>query len=179
MNQPLLQMDLRLVGLAVLLLGVAFAVIWRVGRRLRGELGPQPGPAGTGGLARPSVAPEVARVLQQRGLATPAQLANMSETERQLLFSSVSSVISRDEESDIEGRLAGARAVIRADDFPALYCPTCGYRVERFTSSPPITGQCETCSAKIVVRRDGARILLTVVPGDETDGRRTDLRLEP
>lgn len=179
MNQPLLQMDLRLVGLAVLLLGVAFAVIWRAGRRLRGELDPLPGPAGTGSPARPPVPPEVARVLQQRGLATPAQLANMSEEERQLLFSSVSNVIGAAEESDIGPRLSGARAVIHSDDFPALYCPTCGYRVERFTSTPPIIGQCETCRARIVVRRDGARILLTVVPRDEADGRRTDLRLEP
>jgi hypothetical protein len=178
-NQPLLQMDLRLVGLAVLLLGVAFAVIWRVGRRLRGELGPLPGPAGTGSLARPPVPPEVARVLQQRGLATPAQLVNMSEAERQLLFSSVSSVIGKDEEPDVAPRLSGARAVVHSDDFPALYCPTCGYRIERFTSTPPITGQCETCGARIVVRRDGARILLTVVPRDEADGRRADLRLEP
>lgn len=179
MNQPLLQMDLRLVGLAVLLLGAAFAVIWRAGRRLRGELGPRPGPAGTGGLERPSVPPEAARVLQQRGLATPAQLANMTETERRLLFSSVSSVISREEETDIGPRLSGARAVVGFDDLPALYCPTCGYRVERFTSTPPITGQCETCRARIVVRRDGARILLTVLPNDETDARRPDIRLEP
>lgn len=179
MNQPLLQMDLRLVGLAVLLLGVAFAVIWRVGRRLRGELGPLPGAEGPGALARPSVPPEVARVLQQRGLATPAQLANMTETERQLLFSSVSSVIGKNEEPGIGPRPSGARAVIHSDDFPALYCPTCGYRVERFTSTPPITGQCETCHARIVVRRDGARILLTVLPLDDTDARRPDIRLEP
>lgn len=180
MNQPLLQMDLRLVGLAVLLLGVAFAVIWRVGRRLRGELGPRPGTDALPGVQdEPPVPPQVARVLQQRGLATPAQLANMSEAERQLLFSSVSSVISKDEEPDVGPRLSGARAVIHSDDFPALYCPTCGYRIERFTSTPPITGQCETCGARVVVRRDGARILLTVVPRDETDGRRTDLRLEP
>jgi len=178
-NQPLLQMDLRLVGLAVLLLGVAFAVIWRVGRRLRGELGPLSGPAGTGSPARSQVPPEVARVLQQRGLATPAQLVNMSEAERQLLFSSVSSVIGAVEESESGPRLSGVRAVIHSRDLEALYCPACGYRIERFTSTPPITGQCETCRARIVVRRDGARLLLTVVPGDEVDGRRTDLRLEP
>jgi hypothetical protein len=173
-------MDLRLVGLAVLVLGAAFAVIWRAGRRLRGELGPLPGTEGTrGALERPSVPPEVARVLQQRGLATPAQLANMSETERQLLFSSVSGVITKEGEPDIGQRLSGARAVIRPDEFPALYCPTCGYRIERFTGTPPITGQCETCRAKVVVRRDGARILLTVLPKDETDARRPDIRLEP
>jgi DNA-directed RNA polymerase subunit RPC12/RpoP len=91
----------------------------------------------------------------------------------------VSGVIGEVAESDISPRLSGARAVIHSDDFPALYCPTCGYRIERFTSTPPITGQCETCRARIVVRRDGARILLTVVPRDEADGRRTDLRLEP
>lgn len=180
MNQPLLQMDLRLVGLAVLVLGAAFAVIWRVGRRLRGELGAPPGTEVPRGVPDvPPVPPQVARVLQQRGLVTPSQLANMSESERQLLFSTVTGVINKDEEPDAGPRPSGARPVVRAEDFPALYCPTCGYRIERFTSTPPITGQCETCGAKVVMRRDGARILLTVLPKDETEGRRPDLRLEP
>lgn len=180
MNQPLLQMDLRLVGLAVFVLGVAVAVIWRAGRRLRGELGPASGTGGDRGpLANPSVPPQVARALQQRGLATPAQLAHMSELERQLLFSSMTEAINKEAEPDAGARRSGARAVISPDDLPALYCPTCSYRIERFSSTPPLTGQCETCGAKVVVRRDGARILLTVLPRDETAGRRRDIRPEP
>jgi hypothetical protein len=31
----------------------------------------------------------------------------------------------------------------------------------------------------VVVRRDGARILLTVIPNDEAEARKPDLRLEP
>jgi DNA-directed RNA polymerase subunit RPC12/RpoP len=53
---------------------------------------------------------------------------------------------------------------VNTDELPALFCPLCSYRIERFTSVPPITGQCETCGAKVVVRRDAARLLLTVVP---------------
>ena len=182
MNQPLLQMDLRLLGVAVLVLDFAVAAIWWVGRRLREVLGPPRDIEGTSGpLAQKSSAPpQVARVLQQRGLATPAQLATMTEMERNLLFSSMASVIDKDEEPDAGNRLsAGTRTFIGPDELPKLYCPTCSYRIERFTSSPPITGQCETCGARIVVRRDGARILLTVLPKGETAGRRPDLRLEP
>lgn len=180
MNQPLLQMDLRLLGLAVLLLGVAVAAIWRAGRRLRGELGQPNGADGErSSLQNLSVPPQAARVLQQRGLASPAQLAQMSETERQLLFSSVTDAINSESEPDTGPRPSGARPVIRPEDIPALYCPTCSYRIERFSSMPPITGRCETCGARIVVRRDGARILLTVLPKGETEGRRADLRLEP
>ncbi|MEK7240323.1 MAG: hypothetical protein AAB224_07025 [Gemmatimonadota bacterium] len=180
MNQPLLQMDLRLLGLAVLLLGVAVAAIWRAGRRLRGELGePNGADGGRGDLQHPPVPPQAARVLQQRGLASPAQLAAMSETERQLLFSSVTDAINNESEPDAAPRVSGARPFIRPEDIPTLYCPTCSYRIERFSSTPPITGLCETCGARIVVRRDGARILLTVLPKDETEGRRPDLRLEP
>ena len=180
MNQPLLQMDLRLLGVAILVLGFAVAFIWRAGRSLRAELGP---PAGTDAeglpMPDPSAPPQVARMLQQRGLATPAQLANMTETERQLLFSSMTSAINKEADPDAGARPSGARAVIRPEELPTLYCPTCSYRIERFSSTPPITGRCETCGAKVVVRRDGARILLTVHPKDETDGRRPDLRLEP
>ena len=180
MNQPLLQMDLRLLGLAVLLLGVAVAAIWRAGRRLRGELGQPNGADGErSSLQNLSVPPQAARVLQQRGLASPAQLAAMSETERQLLFSSVTDAINSESEPATGPRPSGARPVIRPEDIPALYCPTCSYRIERFSSMPPITGRCETCGARIVVRRDGARILLTVLPKGETEGRRADLRLEP
>ncbi len=179
MNQPLLQMDLRLLGLAVLVLGVAVAAIWRVGRSLRGELGPSDTEGDRGTLHNPSVPPQVARALQQRGLATPAQLAHMTEMERQLLFSSMTSAINKEEEPDAGPRRSGARAAIRPEELPALYCPTCSYRIEQFSSTPPITGRCETCGAKVVVRRDGARILLTVLPKDETEGRRPDLRLEP
>jgi DNA-directed RNA polymerase subunit RPC12/RpoP len=173
-------MDLRLVGLAVLVLGVAVAAIWQVGRLVRGELGPlSRAEKGRGAPEDPSVPPQVVRTLQQRGLVTPAQLAQMSETERQLLFSSVTSVVSKEVETDAGPRLSGAHAVIHAERLPPLFCPTCGYRLERFTSTPPITGQCETCGAKVVVRRDGARILLTVLPKGEPDARRVDLRLEP
>ena len=180
MNQPLLQMDLRLLGLAVLVLGLAVAAIWRVGRSLRGELGTGTGTDGAREtLENPSVPPQVARMLQQRGLATPAQLAHMTEMERQLLFSSMTSAINKEADPEDGPRASGARAIIRPEELPTLYCPTCSYRIERFSSTPPITGRCETCGAKVVVRRDGARILLTVLPKDETEGRRPDLRLEP
>ncbi len=184
MNQPLLQMDLRLVAVAVLVLGVAVAVIWRAGRRLRSELGPLAAGDGTrGSLARPTIPPKVVRVLQERGLATPVQLANMSEMERQLLFSSVSDVLTKADEPGAPARSPAARspaarALVSSDALPALFCPTCGDRIERFTSEPPITGQCETCRAKVVVRREGARLLLTVQPTDEVTTRRPDTRLE-
>jgi len=179
-NQPLLQMDLRLLGLAILVLGLAVAAIWKVGRSLRSELGPAAGTDGTGmSMLNPSVPPQVSRMLQQRGLATPAQLAHMTEMERQLLFSSMTEAINKEADPEAVSRPSGARAVIRPEDLPTLYCPTCSYRIERFSSTPPITGRCETCGAKVVVRRDGARILITVLPKDETEGRRPDLRLEP
>jgi hypothetical protein len=161
-NQPLLQMDLRLVVGAVLVLAGAVIAIWLIGRRMRAEMGLT---RSSGGAAsEPSVPSQVARELQARGLATPAQLANMTETERQLLFSTAAGAISR--AADPPTRLSGetTRLVVNTDELPALFCPLCSYRIERFTSVPPITGQCETCGAKVVVRRDAARYLLTVVP---------------
>jgi DNA-directed RNA polymerase subunit RPC12/RpoP len=115
----------------------------------------------------------VARELQARGLATPAQLANMTETERQLLFSTAAGVISRAGEPDT--RLPGdaARPVVSLEALPVLYCPMCSYRIEQFTSAPPITGQCETCGTKLVVRRDASRLLLTVFPPNARHDLRT------
>jgi hypothetical protein len=175
-NQPLLQMDLRLLGLAIVVLGAAVSIIWWVGRKIRGDLG-LPVAKGADDPSA-SLPPQVSRMLQQRGLATPAQLANMSALERQLLFSTMASAIEKEAEPETSSR-PSARAYIRPEELPTLYCPTCSYRIERFTSTLPITGQCETCHAKVVVRRDGGRILLTVLPKDETEARRPDLRLEP
>ncbi|MBA4072754.1 MAG: hypothetical protein C0497_13090 [Gemmatimonas sp.] len=84
MNQPLLPMDFRLVGAAIVVLAAAVIAIWLVGRRLRGDLGPLRS-SGSPLASGPSVPPQVAKELQARGLVTAAQLANMTEMERQLL----------------------------------------------------------------------------------------------
>jgi DNA-directed RNA polymerase subunit RPC12/RpoP len=163
-NQPLLQMDLRLVGGAIVVLAGAVIAIWIIGRRLRAEMGLQ-GSSGAGAPSAPPGPPsQVVKELQARGLVTPAQLASMTETERQLLFSTMASAISRTADPDERLPGAGTRSVVSLEELPTIYCPLCSYRVEQFTSVPPITGQCETCGAKVVVRRDGARVLLTVLP---------------
>jgi len=180
-NQPLLQMDLRLVGLAVVVLGAAVGIIWWYGQRLRGEIGITRKPGAKDPLMPPAGVPsQVVKALQQRGLATPAQLASMTEMERHLLFSTMANTINQDAEAaaDEASRAPLERAFIKPDELPTLYCPTCSYRIERFSSTPPITGQCETCGARVIVRRDGARILLTVLPRDEPPAKRADLRLE-
>ncbi len=165
MNQPLLQMDLRLVVAAIVVLAAAVIAIWLVGRRLRADLGPLR--SGGSALATgPSVPPQVAKELQARGLVTSAQLANMTEMERKLLFSTVAGTLAREADGDDAFRTMGARAAIRPEDIPTLYCPLCGYHIERFGATPPITGQCETCGTKVVVRRDAGRFLLTVLPHD-------------
>lgn len=175
MNQPLLQMDLRLVGVAIVVLAAAVIAIWLVGRRLRSDLGPS---RGGGSLAAgPSVPPQLAKELQARGLVTSAQLAGMTEMERQLLFSTVAGAIAREGEGDAAFRTTGARAAIRPEDIPTIFCPLCGYRIERFGATPPITGQCETCGTKVVVRRDAARLLLTVLAKDDQAAKRPQ-RLE-
>lgn len=178
MNQPLLQMDLRLVGAAVVVLAVAFYAIWWAGRRLRSELGAPRSGARTPLTPDASVPSQVVKALQQRGLATPAQLANMSEMERHLLFSSMASAIREEADTEEKALSPSARAFVRPEELPTLYCPTCSYRIERFSSTPPITGQCETCGAKVVVRRDAGRILLTVLPKDDGDGKKPELRIE-
>ncbi|MDP1890662.1 MAG: hypothetical protein Q8K55_07175 [Gemmatimonadaceae bacterium] len=178
MNQPLLQMDLRLVGAAIVVLAAAVIAIWLVGRRLRGDLGPLRSSGASPLAPGPTVPPQVAKELQARGLVTSAQLANMTEMERQLLFSTVAATIAREGEGDDAFRTTGARAAIRPEDIPTLFCPMCGYHIERFGSAPPVTGQCETCGAKVVVRRDAPRLLLTVLPKDDSTGRRAPLRLE-
>ena len=178
MNQPLLQMDLRLVGAAIVVLAAAVIAIWLVGRRLRSDLGPLRS-GGSPIASGPSVPPQVAKELQARGLVTSAQLANMTETERQLLFSTVAGAIGREAEGDDAFRTVGARAAIRPEDIPTLFCPMCGYHIERFGATPPVTGQCETCGTKVVVRRDAGRILLTVLPRANDSAGRRDPRREP
>jgi hypothetical protein len=176
-NQPLLQMDLRLVGAAIVVLAAAVIAIWFIGRRLRSDLGPARNAPNVGAAAAPGpgIPSHVVKELQARGLATPAQLASMSETERQLLFGAVAGAIAREADgaSDDAFRSASARSVVRPEELPTLFCPLCAYRIESFTSVPPVTGQCETCGAKVVVRKDASRILLTVLP----PGARQDLRV--
>lgn len=175
MRQPLLQMDFRLVVGAIIVLAGAVIAIWLAGRRLRRDLGA----ARTGELGLPSGvnAPTgIAKELQARGLVTPAQLATMTETERQLLFSTMAGAITREADGTGAPRPSGARPVIRPEDLPTIFCPLCSYRIEQFGSTPPITGQCETCGAKVIVRRDAQRILLTVMEREETGLRRPDAR---
>ena len=176
MNQPLLQMDFRLVVAAIVVLAAAVIAIWMAGRRLRGDLGPPRSLADTVAPNVQSPPSSVVKELQARGLVTPAQLATMTEAERQLLFSTMSSAITRGTDSASAPRKSGARPVIRPDELPTMYCPLCSYRIEAFSSTPPITGQCETCGAKVIVRRDEKRILLTVVEREEKAPRRLDLR---
>ena len=109
MNPPILQMDLRLLGLSVLVLGIAIGVIWWVGKRVRSELGSV---RHTQDLrdavsARPAVRPQVAKLLTQRGLVTPAQLAAMSEAERQLLFATMAATIEKEPEPRGGGPTSG------------------------------------------------------------------------
>jgi len=177
-NQPLLQMDLRLVGAAIVVLAAAVIAIWLVGRRLRSDLGPLHSNGSSPLASGPAVPPQVAKELQARGLVTSAQLANMTEMERQLLFSTVATTLAREGEGDDAFRTTGARAAIRPEDIPTLFCPLCGYHIERFGSALPITGQCETCGTKVVVRRDASRLLLTVLPRDDSTAKRAPLRLE-
>ena len=109
-----------------------------------------------------------------RILAGPRCIVSLEPTTLHQVLENISAV------AEVTGRQAKASALIRElEDRVSRIASATLSRVERFTSSPPITGQCETCRAKIVVRRDGARILLTVLPLDETDARRPDLRLEP
>ncbi len=179
MTQPLLQMDLRLVGSAIVVLAGAVIAIWLIGRRLRSDLGPIHQGGGVPLMPTgPSVPPQVVKELQARGLVTPAQLANMTELERQLLFSTMAGTIAREAEGEDAPRASIGRPVIRPEELPTLFCPICSYRIEQFSSTPPITGQCETCGAKVVVRRDATRILLTVLPKEDTPPKRPDLRLE-
>ncbi len=176
MNQPLLHMDLRLVAGAIVVLAGAVIAIWLIGRRMRGDFGLARDAEHRGRplTSGPSIPPQVVKELQARGLATPAQLVNMTEMERQLLFSTVAGAIAREAEGDDAFRRVGARTAMRPEELPTLYCPLCGYHVERFSSTPPITGQCETCGAKVVVRRDAGRILLTVLPRDHASPRGLD-----
>jgi hypothetical protein len=172
-------MDLRLVGAAIVVLAAAVIAIWLVGRRVRADLGPLRTEGSSDPLAPGPGAPsQVVRELQARGLATSAQLANMTETERQLLFSTVAGAMAREADGDDAFQTVGARAAIRPEDIPTLYCPICGYHIERFGAMPPVTGQCETCGTKVVVRRDAGRLLLTVLTKSDGAARRPPLRLE-
>jgi len=177
-RQLLVQLDLRLVGAAVLILGAAVGVIWRVGHRRRGaELG-RPA-AGEAPRARSSVPTPVIDALHERGLDTPAHLANMTELERHVLFSTMARTIDQEARRKNAVPLTSALPFIRPDELPTLYCPTCSDRIERFSSTPPLTSRCDTCGAVVIVRRDAGRIMLTVVPRDIASTRRPEGEQEP
>ena len=169
MNQPILAMDLRLLALAVLVLGIAVGIIWWVGRRARSNLDAVRTAANMVDslLINPSVPSRAAKALQQRGLATPAQLATMTDTERRLLFATMAAAI--DKKSEPEGQGVTAGAGVSPAELTTLSCPTCGFRIERLGNTLPMTVRCATCGVKVLARRDGTRIVLTVVPNDETD----------
>jgi hypothetical protein len=85
------QPELRYVGVAVFMLGIAFSIIKWVGRTLREQLGS--GVRKTDDVSAithvDTVPPALVKEAIERGLITPAQLAGMATMERQFVFASI------------------------------------------------------------------------------------------
>ena len=158
---------------AVVLIAAVGGAAW-AGRRLRAYLrGTSASDADATAAAAlgPSElsARHVFRTLQEKKIATAAQLAAMSPRERQLLFETVATKVTP---------LAGMPAVRAADSGAArpaapparpataavgpLHCPACGAVLTLDEDAPRSVTHCDGCGRRVAARRDGGRLTVTV-----------------
>lgn len=158
---------------AVVLIAAVGGAAW-AGRRLRADLRgttARDADATAAAALGPSElsARHVFRTLQEKKIATAAQLASMSPRERQLLFETVATKVTP---------LAGMPAVRAADSGAArpaapparpattavgpLHCPACGAVLTIDESAPRSVTHCDGCGRRVAARRDGGRLTVTV-----------------
>ena len=175
------QTDLRYVGTAVFLLGVAWGLIKWVGHTIRGQLGPgMPSREDAAPIAHvDAVPPALVKQAIERGLVTAAQLASMKPGERLFLFASLAPRLASPEASVVAGGLAarGQRAISGAEfgmaAMPAnerlhVHCPMCGEMLD-LPAFVPYVAHCAACGGKTSVREaEEGHLLLHVLPGHRT-----------
>jgi hypothetical protein len=162
-----------LLGAGVLAAAVGGAV-W-AGRRLRADLR-RPAPSEEEAMAAAALGPSevsarhVFRTLQEKKIATAAQLAAMSPRERQLLFDTVATKVTPlagvpTVRSTAAGSGGGAQRPAAAAPAPrgvgSLHCPACGAALSIDADAPRAVSHCDGCGRRVAARRDGARLTVT------------------
>ena len=176
------KLHLEYLGVALFMLGVAYALIKWVGRTIRDQLGP--------GMNRgempflPSQAdalpPGLVRQALARGLVTAEQLATMTPVERQFMFASLKDTLGEapappSPAAPAPRVISGAEfgvAALPANDRLRVFCPACGEALA-FPAFAPFVARCARCGTKTTLREgDAGRYVLHVAPpvADATEG---------
>ena len=173
------QTEVKYLGVAVFMLGIAWGIIKWVGRAIREQLGPGMTAADDAASIEhiDTVPPALVKQAIERGLVTSAQLAAMKPMERQFLFASLAPrlaspsadlVAAGGDASKVHRPMNGAEygmASMPTNDRLHVYCPMCGEMLDLPAFSPYVA-HCEKCGGKTSVREaEEGHLLLHVVPG--------------
>lgn len=129
-----------------------WAVKW-AGRNLRAQIG-ESRPAGE----RSALSREAVDAIVARGLASRELLFQMSPAEQQLLAQAALAL------GTVRGTANGPLADSAEIAAPSAHCPRCGTFVENWPREVPWRCDCAHCSAQLVLRRDGTRLVLSYTP---------------
>lgn len=125
-------------------------LMWLVGRMVKRHIagGDAAGKAG----GRMSLSQVEIDAIVSRGLATPAELFLMEPERQRILAQTALMLVTAAQQTP--GALQGTTA-------PDAWCPACGTKVENFPDRLPWKARCVQCESELVLRRDGARLLLS------------------
>jgi hypothetical protein len=166
---------------AALVLGLAFFIILRYGKRLREDLGlpdnslkkaggaTRRPAAGSAGLTRDSYT--MGRKLKAQGLPGPEALAAMSPAERQFFLDAVSARVGdgtgprlmRGNAERAPMHQAAPDAIPEAALVTApIHCPVCRSEIGRRTDPGITMKKCPGCNRRVGARVEGDRLIVTV-----------------
>jgi hypothetical protein len=170
---------------AALVLGLAFLIILRYGKRLREDLGlpdnslkkvgaaARRPAAGSTGLTRDTYT--MGRKLKAQGLPGPEALAAMSPAERQFFLDAVSARVGDGTGPRLVRGNAEAVPMHQAsapDAIPEaalvtgpIHCPVCRSEIGRRTDPGITMKKCPGCNRRVGARVEGDRLIVTVSYG--------------
>lgn len=125
-------------------------LMWLVGRMVKRHIAG--GDAGSKSGDRMRLSQTEIDAIVARGLATPAELFLMEPERQRILAQTALMMVTAARETP--GGLHSAAA-------PDSWCPACGTKVENFPERLPWKAACVQCGSELVLRRDGARLLLS------------------
>ncbi|MFN0100355.1 MAG: hypothetical protein ACKVS7_16945 [Gemmatimonadaceae bacterium] len=125
-------------------------LMWLVGRMVKRHIAG--GDAASKGGDRMLLSQMEIDAIVSRGLATPAELFLMEPERQRILAQTALMLVTAAQQTP--GGLQGSAA-------PESWCPACGTKVENFPERLPWKATCVRCGSELVLRRDGARLLLS------------------
>lgn len=134
---------------------VWWAIKWTA-RNLRAQIGPtMPTRSDVADLSGSHV-----ESIVTHGLATRAQLLEMSAKERQLLSEAALALEMRATRTASPAVADSPAAAVTGARPPRTHCPKCGLLVENWPARIPWRVECAGCGSELVLRREGERVIL-------------------